>query len=424
MRGEESQKMESWFCSRWIYLWTIITQFTNTWADVAPPPHYSFSLGVAGFEQAAGNCSPGGLTTLATDQEVSAILKLVPTSAAAPGELEASFWVGLRKEKNQCVVPSLPLKGFKWLEDGGEEAQLIQWAGEPEHTCTSVRCVMLKVRWVGSAVTWWGLNSVSCKHHHRYICKLGNKPHLPPATPVTPHPPKPDPGPATLKPQQTAAEPQPPTQGPEPETSPGPASDPDSEPVPWSDSCQPPLISGARSLSLDPDNSSRIQVECWSSVQLGLHCSGRPAVWRLLDDSPANFTTVCQQCDDGFQKNASGNCVDVDECAAAAGRCRLGCLNTQGSYRCVCFDEDGKHHDEDSPACEEVKGGGWMSGVLIPAVVAVAALVLLVVIVAVTVKCILMKRSKKRATDRALKVPMKSKDGKDYFETANEKVAT
>uniref|UniRef100_A0A8D0A7U4 C-type lectin domain-containing protein n=1 Tax=Sander lucioperca TaxID=283035 RepID=A0A8D0A7U4_SANLU len=315
----------------------------NVSAD--PAPRYAVHHTSVTFDQAAEHCSPAGvLTTLATEQEVTNVLKVVAVAAAAPRRGEFTFWIGLRKLKDGCVVPTLPLRGFKWTKDGSEESQVSRWAEEPKHTCTTTLCAALKGELDGSNGSGF-------------------------------------------------------------------------DPVVGSDSCQPPHIPSARSISLDRANSSRILVECWSSsAQLELRCSGWPAVWRLKDDSPANFTDICASCDAGFQKDASGNCMDVDECIV--GRpCRHSCLNTVGSYRCFCSDQSGNQHSEDSPECAEAA----TSGVLMVALVAVAALVVLVLVVVVTVKCCLMRQSKKRAMKKAEKMAM---DSKDSFETANEKAAT
>lgn len=430
----------------WIYLWMVSVLFRNLSANLASPPSHTVHHTQVSFDQAMRDCSPGVLTTLATEQEVADILRLLSKSVS-PLNHNFTFWVGLRKVKDECVDPTLPLRGFKWTEDGSEESQVSRWTEEPKQTCTTVRCAVLKGEFDGSTVTRWGLISVSCKSNYQFICKLSpgtpkdrgtgaklatpeakpaaseTKPAAPatpeakPATPATletkpatqeakpaaAEPPKPEPKHPTRGPEPPKPEPKHPTRGPEPETAlkpklQGPDPDPDSEQVPGSDLCQTPFIPGSRSLSLHPENSSRIQVECWSTVKLEFHCSGHPAMWRLLDDSPANFSTICQ-------------CGGVP--------CSHTCLNIEGSYRCVCSDENGNHHDEDSPACKDMATNGdniLLLGILIPVLV---TLVVLVVVVAVTVKCCLMRRSKKRT----MKMVMKRKDGKDTLETANEKVA-
>ncbi|XP_054470299.1 C-type lectin domain family 14 member A [Anoplopoma fimbria] len=472
--------MESWFS--WVPL---VILFGLTWSDPASSLNYTIRHTKVSFDQAAADCSPGVLTTLATDQEVADVLRLIPASSLAH-QKDFTFWVGLRKVKDECVVPTLPLRGFKWTEDGSEDTQVSRWTEEPKNTCTTVRCAALKGEWNGSKVTSWGLIPVSCRNSYQFICKLRDtagrpaapeptkpaapeppkpaapeptkpaapeppKPAAPePTKPAAPEPPKPaapeptkpaapeptkpaapeSPKPAATEPSKPAVpeptkpaapEPRPPTSKPEPANrepglpSLGPKPDTDLKPDPGSDLCQHPLIPSARSISFA--NSSRVQVECWSTDQVELRCSGRPALWRLLDDSPANFTTVCLPCETGFRKDVSGNCVDVDECGGAP--CRHSCLNTEGSFRCVCSDDNGKHHNEDSLACADAA----TSGILIPVLVAVAALVVLVVVVAVTVKCCLMSQSKKRAMKKAEKMAMKSNAGRDAFETANEKAA-
>lgn len=200
---------------------------------------------------------------------------------------------------------------------------------------------------------------------------------------------------------------------------PEPSSGPSSGSVPASDSCHNPVIPGARSLSLDPEDSSQVRVECWSSIKLDLSCSGQPATWHMLDGSPANFSDLCQPCAAGFQKNASGHCEDVDECRPG-NPCKHACLNTQGSFRCVC--SDGSRLDDGTSPCDDevtVENADALSGILMPVLIAVAALVVLVVVVAVTVKCCLMRRSKKHAIKKAEKM-----GGLDSLETDNEKATT
>uniref|UniRef100_A0A3Q3J7S6 C-type lectin domain-containing protein n=1 Tax=Monopterus albus TaxID=43700 RepID=A0A3Q3J7S6_MONAL len=343
----------------------------------ASPPQYTVHDAQVNFDQATKDCSPGVLTTLATVQEYDHVLKLV--SEVVSSGSNVTFWVGLKKPKNMCVVSTLPLRGFKWTEDGSDASQQVNWAEEPQKTCTNVRC--------------WGLIPVS--YGLTGQTPGGTEANITPAAPKTRL--------ATPKPEPAI---------------------PGSGPALGSGLCLRPRIIGARSLSLDPYNSTRIQVDCWSSVRLELHCWGRPAVWRLLDDSPANLTTICHPCNNGFQKDASANCVDINECSAAGGStlCRHTCLNTEGSYRCICLDENGKHHEEGSSACADsvtVEDSSLLSGVLVPVLIAVAVLVVLVIVVMVT--CCLRRRSKKRAVR---KMAMNTTDGKDSFATANEKTAT
>ncbi|KAM8736982.1 C-type lectin domain family 14 member A [Acanthopagrus schlegelii] len=402
--------MASWFC----WIWTVLVLFTNTSSEPASPPRYTLHHTKVSFDRAMEVCFPGVLTTITTEREAAEILQVV--SGSSHNENQSTFWVGLRKVKKECVVPTLPLRGFKWTEDGSEETQVSRWTEEPKPTCTNVRCAALRVEYDGLTNTKWGLIPVSCKNQNQFICKLTDrltgvtlKPKRDPATPEpetepetapsarkTPEPDTVSVEPHKLRPKTATQRPEP--TGPElQEPEPDPSSDPELE----SDSCEKtplPRIDGARYLAPYSDNSSRIKVECWSSAPVDLHCSGRPAVWRLPDDSPANLTTVCQTC----------------------GPCRHTCVNIEGSFRCVCTDKDGKHHNADSPECVSPTDNSLLLWVL----VAVAAVVLvLVVVVAVTVKCCLMRRSKKRTMRRAEKMAMKSKGGKDSFETANEKAA-
>lgn len=406
-RAEHSQDMAPCF---WVCVWTSVTAVLSSVA--AQPPYYSLQQSRVPFDQAAAACSPGLLTSLATHQEVDHVLALISRSVPPPTQAELTFWVGLRKAKNECMVPVLPLRGFKWTSDGSDVTQVSRWAEEPEHTCTTVRCAALKAQLSRPAVAGWGLIPVSCRSQFPFICK-----HTEPLTPTGP----------SLEPTSAEPEPQPSSLAPEPQnTTPEPENPvsraesnypPDSHYGSQQDggsgSCRRPSSSAVRSLIPDPKDPGRIQVECWSpGVLVEVRCSGQPALWRLLDGSVANFSSICVPCDDGFHKSASGTCEDVNECQTGA-PCRHGCLNTLGSYSCVCTDEKGDVVSEDSPTCRDTAGSpdrGAPAGPLIPALVAVAALVVLVLLVAVMIKCCVMRRSKRRAAKKAEKMSMDSKD--------------
>lgn len=142
--------------------------------DVSTASHYVLHSTRGSFRDALSHCSPGVLTTLATEQEVTQVLQEVLVKAA-PHET-FTFWVGLRKNNTECVIPALPLRGFRWTETGEQHSQVSQWEEEPAETCTESRCAALTGRSDGSNVTKWGLISVTCKNQYQYICKLKDKP--------------------------------------------------------------------------------------------------------------------------------------------------------------------------------------------------------------------------------------------------------
>lgn len=380
--------MESWFC--WISIWTLNALIRDTSAE---SPRYVIHPTPLSFDQAREACFPGTLTTLVTKPEVTTILELVSKSFLSLNQSRSTFWVSLRKDKSECVVPTLPLRGFRWTEDDSQELQVIRWLEEPERTCTTVRCAALETHVNRLRDMDSGLVPHSCRDKYQFICKMKDtftrpEPHKPVATSETQ---KPEP---TALPTETKLEPE----------VDGAVANPGSL-------CQNPHVPTARFLTPHPENSSQMWVECWPNERVELRCLGHPPMWHLLNGSPANFTTICNQCDNGFRRDTTGNCVDVDECGAVDAPCRHGCLNTQGSYQCVCTDESGQHHNEDSALCTDLAASadsGLHSGILVPVLVAVGALVLLLVLVVVIVMCCLMR--KRRAEKRAEKMAMENKD--------------
>lgn len=399
--------MEFWFC--WISIWMVNALIRDTSAE---PAQYVIHSTPLSFDQARSACSPGILTTLVTMPEVTTIFELVSKSLLPLNQ--SRFWVSLRKNKTDCVVPTLPLRGFRWTEDDSQESQVNRWLEEPEQTCTAVRCAALEIHVNGLTATDWGLVPDSCRNKYQFICKMKDTFTPPePHKPTEPH--KPAPTSETQKPEPTASplETLPIETKLEPEVY-----EADANP---GSSCQNPHVPTARFLTPHPENSSQMWVECWPNERVELRCSGHPPTWHLLNGSPANFITICNQCDNGFHRDTTGNCVDVDECSAVDAPCRHGCLNTAGSYRCVCTDESGRHHNEDSALCTDLAASGDsspQSGVLIPVLVAVGALLLLLVLVVVIVMCCLMR--KRRAEKRAEKMAMENKDS---LQPASEKAA-
>lgn len=359
--------MGFWLCCCWAALWTVVS--------AGPPPQRPYVLrqNKASFEQAKAACSPGVLTSVTDHQEVQQICDLINA------QTEVSVWVGLMKFKNECTTSLGPLRGFRWLDGSGLGSQVVEWLEQPVSTCTEVLCAVLR-RCTFQAQVKLGLVAVSCKDQHQFICKQTGGPPYRRQTTVTPTAPEPSTPPARLKPDPETSPPGLPTPG--PETEPG-------------SGCQHSPTKEIRSFMLDPNNSTRITVECWSDVTLALVCSGRPAAWRLLDGSPADFGSICQVCDLGFHKDGSGHCVDVDECSGAPCRSAEDCLNTKGSYRCVCA-----NHTHNA-TCDDAGGvqDSWSAaGILVPVLVVVSVLL---VVVAVAIKCCLRRREKKRRREEA-----------------------
>uniref|UniRef100_A0A3B3CMY3 C-type lectin domain-containing protein n=2 Tax=Oryzias melastigma TaxID=30732 RepID=A0A3B3CMY3_ORYME len=383
----------------WTSVWTLVlVAWLLPEASAAPSSGAQFTLSSfqASFDQAVEACSPGVLASLTNKQDVQRITELLKSSA------EKTFWIGLKKNKNDCVTQTHALRGFRWVEDNSQVTQVRRWVKEPKLTCIEARCGALTHEFVRSDVQL-GLLSDSCKAKNHFICKQKDRPTggTPTTTPVTtePEPTTPQTRPGTIKPSTAALQP-----------SPSPKSE--------SDPCHLPQIPN-RSFKMSSLNSLTIQLECWSDITVDLRCHGQPLMWRVLDGSPADFSILCQPCEAGFRKDDLGRCVDIDECGVGA-PCQHTCINTPGSYRCVCANGT----QADGATCGDAdQNNNKLSGLLVPVLVGTAALILLVVVVVVTVKCCMMRRSRKRAKAEAEKMRMRSSNGRDSFATANEKEA-
>lgn len=359
------------FLCCWIWTWSILSGCV--WATA---PRYSVHNQPTSFDDANRACSPGTLTTLATEEELNAVLSLISQNK---DQDQFNFWIGLRKVRGNCTIPLAPLRGFRWIQGDSEESEVSRWAEEPESTCLIDRCVALRVRLKGMLVADWGMVPVKCKSKYQYICKTMGELETPTAaTPKSgPEPPPkelPTTEPARPEPEQEAQNPavtqEPPGSGTQtllplyPNTKPNPGlvneagpdqgSGPGPGPAPGPDRIDPPVckkphVPRARFLSMDKEHPLKLLVECWRHQQVQLLCSGQPPSWHLLNGSPANFSSMCQRCGHGFQPDEEGNCVDVDECKGNGGGsalCSHSCDNTPGSYRCTCLDQNGQPQED------------------------------------------------------------------------------
>ncbi|KAK1886859.1 C-type lectin domain family 14 member A [Dissostichus eleginoides] len=451
-----------WFC--WV-LGPVV------WAS---PPLFSLHPSPAIFSEAEAACSPGGLASLFSDQEVSAVLDLVS------GSNRSVFWVGLWKVKDACVDPGLPLRGFSWTGGGSRAPQGVRWAQEPQETCTTLRCAAIRLNQTGTS---WGLIPVSCRNTNPYICKgqgtwVAPEPGPEPGT-------GPEPGAETgLGPDTepgSEAEPEPePNQEPEPEhalppeakPTPQKESEPEQEPTskpaapepseneqhqpsksitpqptPATQDPEPDLKPKfGPEPDLKPDSGTEPDLKPDSGTEPDLKPDSgtepdpcpRPLIAGTRSLREDNSTQVLVECWSGLQLDlvCSGRPPawrltdgSVANQSTACQPCETGFIRT-GSGDCEDIDECSRRAGPCRTSCLNTPGSyrcfciddagerhaedssvcAPTLGFLLPLLVAMAALVVLVVVVAVTV-ALCMRR--KRA--------MKNKEG---YEPANEKEAS
>ncbi|XP_002935391.1 C-type lectin domain family 14 member A [Xenopus tropicalis] len=116
------------------------------------------------FQDAISSCgSKGILASMKDKQEEWEILQLLSPSNGIQDTY--FFWIGLSKPTGECVVEQKILKGFVWLS-GGENSSLEHWESMPKKSCTSKRCVALKV---GNHSLVW--KDYPCKKTFASVCR-------------------------------------------------------------------------------------------------------------------------------------------------------------------------------------------------------------------------------------------------------------
>ncbi|XP_017555305.1 C-type lectin domain family 14 member A [Pygocentrus nattereri] len=365
-----------------------------------PDAFYTVNLDYYSFEKAQTSCKSAGngiLTDMGKPQETKKILKAIEDKR---NENLTSFWIGLKKNRAACVEPRLPLKGFFWIVDNSTEFEADKWKSEPKSTCTSALCGLLSVNYSGSAIESWQLDSGTCKQTNPFICKHEGQIEKP---------------------------------------------------------CPGPLINGPFDSMQKTNDPYTLHVTCKDNKTFTLSCSTTTHEWTLVNNPKTDISRLCLECEKGYEKNAGGNCVDVDECEQFQ-PCKH-CSNTVGSYICKCPDgtegtdknckkpketptfmtspDNTDFQEKTSPSSVEntpqphstiessvhIEGStGDLSNIIFPVIIALLIFVVLVVIIAGIVKCCLIRRSKKRAKKRAeASKESMALNGSDSMDKVNEK---
>ncbi len=355
---------------------------------------YTVDLNKLSFENAQNYCKPGSfLTNIPNEKEMDKILK---TIWDMNNKTTTSFWIGLKKDKGICVEQHLPLKGFYWTVDNSTQSDVKTWKTKASDTCANVRCGLLSVEYSDSGAKSNGFVDATCKQEHPFICKRNVKLACP----------------------------------------------------------RPEIVSTHDMIEPSNDPYTR-QIVCLSGARFNLTCS-KDLVWTLISGKNVDISQLCLECQKGYRRDASGNCVDVNECEESK-PCEQGCQNTEGSYKCLCsYNDDGICNGSSKPPTTNLKNNeysninrgksvltqptslpddvrinetvehtdksaGDISNILVPVIIALLIFIVLLVIVAAIMKGCLRRRTIKLAQRKAEAVAL---NGSSSMEKVNEKEET
>ncbi|KAK6481323.1 C-type lectin domain family 14 member A [Huso huso] len=241
----------------------------------------------------------GVLTTMSTEQENQSILQLLENTNSG----NVSFWIGLKREKQQCTQKELKLRGFSWKDGGSNQTEVSKWIKEPALTCTGSRCGALKVSLNRNKVVQeWGWEEENCKKQYGFICKYQDK--------------------EMCKALQMKG----------------------MSIVNYTAHYQLTMLQYLPSKTL-------ANITCQSGKTVLLKCQNQ--TWQLTSSGYTDLEYMCL-CKEGHAQSDAGKCVDIDECKKNP--CEFKCVNTVGSFACECDKSKGYALGEDKKSCIRQKG--------------------------------------------------------------------
>lgn len=123
------------------------------------------------FEKAQQNCRDNGgyLVTQRHRQEEDTLLSLLSLIQREHQDRTLKFWIGLKLQRQKCVLSDQPLRGFEWVS-GEKYSYYSNWKKDPVSTCTEERCVRVEFSSTGQSELKWAAGP--CRNPSFYACKF------------------------------------------------------------------------------------------------------------------------------------------------------------------------------------------------------------------------------------------------------------
>ncbi|XP_042357011.1 complement component C1q receptor [Plectropomus leopardus] len=156
-----------------IMLWIFLVQLINSFEGLSAAQDetlctsdacYTLHTDLVTFEEARQYCFHyGGYLITVRDIEEEDVLRSLLSQIQRP----LKVWIGLKLNRGDCVLPREALFGFKWVS-GEEDSSYSNWEKEPDTTCTRERCVEVNYNLSGQ-LKW---TAGPCKRSSFYACKF------------------------------------------------------------------------------------------------------------------------------------------------------------------------------------------------------------------------------------------------------------